>query len=90
MRLGFYEKARVSNSQKFPEYNGKVGVVLGISEEDGKIYAYDLGFPGGLEGCMFPPEELESVGEFADGSDFYDENDRIRVRVIDGEAFIIE
>ena len=90
MRLNYYEKVRVIKSQRFPEYNGKTGVVLGISEEDGKICAYDLDFPGDLEGCIFPPEELESTGEFADPRDFYDENDRIRVRVVDGEGFIVE
>jgi len=90
MRLNYFEKARVTNSQRFPEYNGKIGVVLGISEEHGKIFSYDLEFPGDLEGCIFPPEELEGTGKFADPRDFYSENDRIRVLVVDGEAFIVE
>lgn len=90
MRLSFYEKARVTTSQRFPEHNGKTGVVLGISEEDGKVYGYGVHFPEDPEGCFFLPEELETTGEFADPRDFHDENDRIRVRVIDGEAFIVE
>lgn len=90
MRLNFYEKARVTNCPSSPEYNGKVGVVLGISEEGGKIFSYSLSFSGDLESCIFRPEELESTGEFANPRDFYNEKDRIRVRVIDGEAFIIE
>lgn len=90
MSFGFFEKVNVISSKKFPEYNGRTGVVLGISEEEGKVYGYAVDFPGVLEGCMFLPEELEGTGEFADPRDFYDENDRIRVRVVDGEGFIIE
>jgi len=90
MRLNYYEKVRVTKCQRFPEYNGKTGVVLGISDEDGKTFTYALAFPGDVEGCIFLPEELERTGEFADPRDFYNENDRIRVRVIDGEAFIVE
>ncbi len=90
MRLSFFEKVRVLKSRELPEYDGKIGVMLGISEEDGKIYGYDVHFPDEEEGCFFPAEELEGTGEFADPREFYDENDRIRVRVIDGEAFIVE
>lgn len=90
MQFEFYEKVRVTNSQRSPEYKGKTGVVLGVSEEDGKIYGYSVHFPEEEESCMFVPEELEGTGEFADSRDFYDEDNRIRVRVVDGEAFIIE
>ncbi len=89
MRLGFYEKVRITNSQRFPEYNGKIGVMVGISEENGKIYSYSVSFPE-EESCMFRPEELVSTGEFADPRDFHDENDRIRVRVVGEKAFIVE
>lgn len=90
MPLSFYEKVRVTNSQKAPECNGKTGVVLGISEEDGTVYGYGVHFSDEEEGYFFPPEELEGTGEFADPRDFYNENNRIRVRVVDGEGFIVE
>lgn len=90
MPFSFYEKVRVTNSQKAPECNGKTGVVLGISEENGTVQGYGVHFPDEEEGYFFLPEELEGTGELADPREFYNESDRIRVRVVDGEAFIVE
>ena len=91
MRLNFFEKVRVVSCPEFPEYVGLIGVVLGISEEEGGIVSsYSVEFSEDVENCIFRPEELEGTGEFADPRDFNNENDRIRVRVIDGEAFIVE
>lgn len=84
MPLSYFEKVHVTDSRKNPEYNGRIGVVLGISEENGTFYGYDVHFPGEAEGYFFLPEELKGTGEFVDRSEFYDDNDRIRVRV-DGD-----
>ncbi len=45
MKLGFYEKVLVTSSRQFSEYVGRVGVVLGISEDEFKVYGYSVFFP---------------------------------------------
>jgi hypothetical protein len=86
MKLGFYEKVLVTASRRFPEYVGRVGVVLGISEDESKVYGYSVFFPGEREGLSFSPDELRGTGEFVDRSLFYDDKDVVRVRVEDGKG----
>lgn len=90
MRLGFYEKVTIVRSEKFPQQVGKVGIVTGISEDDTGIYGYAVTFPDEREGYYFYPGDLEGTGEFVDRSLLYDENARVRVRVIDGKGSIVE
>jgi Immunity protein 31 len=89
MKLGFYEKVLVTASREFPEYVGRVGVVLGISEDESRVYGYSVFFPGELEGLSFLPHELEGTGEFVDRSVLYDDNDVVRVRVEDGKGSLV-
>jgi hypothetical protein len=58
MKLGFYEKVLVTASRRFPEYVERVGVGLGISEDESKVYGYSVFLPGEAEGLSFSPDEL--------------------------------
>ena len=87
MALGFYEKVVVVQSDKFPELVGRIGYVLGVSEENGVVYSYAVHFLDIVEGYCFAPDELRGSGEFADRSLFYDDKEpSLRVRVIDGKG----
>ncbi len=91
MALGFYEKVVVVRSDKFPEYLGRTGYVLGISEEDGVVFAYAVSFLGEVETCCFDADELNGTGEFANRSLFYDDLDPpLRVSVKHGEGYIAD
>jgi Immunity protein 31 len=90
MSISYYEKVVVTSSSQSPQYIGRTGVVLGISKDDSRICAYSVSFEGEGEGVMFRPEELEGTGQFVDRSEFYDDNDRIRVRVVGDEGFLVE
>jgi Immunity protein 31 len=90
MRFGFYEKVTIVRSEKFPQYVGKAGIITGISEDDTGIYGYTVYFLDEGENVYFYPDDLEGTGEFVDRSLLYDENARVRVRVIDGKGSIVE
>ena len=90
MRFGFYEKVTIIRSEKLPEHVGKTGIVTGISEDDTGIYGYTVFFLDEGENCYFHSDELEGTGEFVDRSLLYDENARVRVRVIDGKGSIVD
>lgn len=88
--LQYYEKVRVLSSAQFPGHIGNTGVVLGISKDDERVYGYSVFFSGEDEGLGFLPEELEGTGEFADRSEFYDDDDVVRVQVDGDEGSIVE
>jgi hypothetical protein len=90
MKLGFFEKVKIVSCNDFPAMVGRIGIVLGISEEEGKIYGYSVYFLEGDEGIIFTPEELQGTGEYVDRRLIYNDNDRIRVRVENGEGTIVE
>lgn len=92
MKIGFFEKVIIRNSRKFPELNDRTGVVLGISEEDCVIYGYGVHVDGIDDGGYdFKSDEIIGTGEFVDRSVFYDDADRIRVRVgEDGTGHIVD
>lgn len=81
MRIQFYEKVIVANSVRFPEYVGRTGVVLGISEDSNKVYSYSVFIEGEDGGVSFMPGDLIGTGELVDRSQFYDERDRVKVQV---------
>jgi len=62
MRLAFFEKVIIQNSRKFPELNGRTGVVLGISEEDGHVFGYSVTLDGETEGYYFKADEIMGTG----------------------------
>jgi hypothetical protein len=89
MKYGFFEKVKIISSDKFPASVGRIGIVIGVSEDESKVYGYAISFLEGDEGLFFVPEELQGTGEFVDRSLLYDENDRIKVKVKDGKGEIV-
>lgn len=89
MNIAYFEKVVVKASVKFPTHVGMTGVVLGISKDEHKIYAYSVSFPGEPDNYSFLPNEIEGTGEFVDRSEIYDDDDVIRVRVEDGSGDLI-
>jgi len=90
MKIAYFEKARVTASERFPERIGCVGVVLGISSDDIQVYEYALYFNDATSLAMFRPDEIVGLNEFVDKSEIYDEWDRITVGVVDGKGSIVE
>lgn len=83
--LDYFEKVIViSNTQ--PSLKGKIGVVLGISEEGGTVFSYQVHFDADSAGVLFKPDELTTTGEFADKSAFYDDDDTVVVIVENGHG----
>lgn len=90
MSLAFFSQIRVTNSVRFPEYNGKLGVVIGKSEEDEVIYSYTVTFPySGDESLTLRPEEIEATGVVVSRDLIYS-NVSVRVRVDGDEGFFVE
>lgn len=89
MNIGYFEKVIIKSSAKLPMHIGKIGIVLGISSDEEKIYSYSVSFPNEAETYSFLPEEIEGTGEFVDRSEIYDDEDVVRVRVRDGKSKIV-
>ena len=90
MTIVHFEKVRVTASQQFPERIGCVGIVLGISSDDAQVYGYTVYFNDEAPVATFGPEEIAGLNEFVDKSEIYDEKDRVAVRVIHGQGYIVE
>ena len=90
MKLGFFEEVEVLASLKHPQFIGRTGVVLGVSEDDQRIYGYSVFFEEEEEGYGFLPEVLRGTGVYVDRSVFYDPADVIRVKVKDGQGYLSE
>ncbi|MET4898989.1 Imm31 family immunity protein [Sphingomonadaceae bacterium jetA1] len=88
MKIDFYEKVVVVSSERYPSYVGRVGTVLGISEDNKKIHAYSVFFENEDDGIMFSPENLMRTGEKVDRGEFYDIGDSIKVTVVDQNGYI--
>jgi hypothetical protein len=83
-----FEKVIITASARFPEYIGREGIVLGISEEGDQVYGYSVFFTGEDEGVHFLPGELRGTGEYVERSEIYDEHDHVRVRMDGDEGSI--
>ena len=91
MKLPFFSQVRVVRCERFPSYEGKLGVVIGVSEEDGEVRAYSVQFPYSAdEGLDMLPEEIVSTGKIVERSLIYDDGSSVRVRVVDGEGHIVD
>lgn len=89
MKISFYEKVIIRKSRKFPELNGRSGVMVGISEENGVVYGYAVNVDGEEEGYYFATDEIIGTGELLERSLLYDDTDRIQVKVTeDGNGHI--
>ena len=61
-RVQFFEVVRINDDSKHPEIAGKLGHVLGISEEDGTIHGYGVWIYDKQEVWSVDPEEFELLG----------------------------
>lgn len=91
MAIAYFEKVRITKSERSPERIGCVGVLVGISSDDDiQVKAYGVYFEDMGRVLSFGPDEIMGLNEFVDKSELYDEKDRITVRVIDGKGHIVE
>ena len=67
-KLQPYETVLVSKPKKAKHLGGKIGVVDGISQENGVVYGYAIAFDDDNV-YHLTREELERTGEFADPDD---------------------
>jgi len=58
----FFEVVRVKDNTKAPEISGKLGHILGISEENGTIYSYGVWIYDKQEVWSVDPGEFELLG----------------------------
>jgi len=87
--IQFYEKVVVQASLRFPDYIGRKGIVLGISEDDDCVYSYSVFFDGETEGRSFLPAEVIGTGEILDRTEFYDAYDVVKVSVKSGNGSLM-
>jgi len=71
-KIDLYEEIRVIDDCEDPELRGKIGVVMGISEENGVVYGYSVRFADLEHSYGFSVEEVESTGRKFKHEDFYD------------------
>lgn len=91
MAIAYFEKVRVTTSERFSERIGCLGVLIGISSDDDvQVQEYGVYFDDVGRVLSFSPDEIVGLNEFVDKSELYDEKDRITVRVIDGKGYIVD
>ena len=78
----FYQEVRIARpSPDNIPYAGRLGVVIGRSEEPGEPVGYGLTLDGEEQIVSCDEAELEPTGRQFRREDFYDDARRIRVRV---------
>jgi len=71
-KLDFYTEVEISQHADNAELRGKIGVIMGISEEDGIIYGYSVSFKD-LPYChAVGVDEVSPTGRTFKREDFYD------------------
>lgn len=72
MKIDFYQEVEIiAGSDKNKKYVGCKGVVMAISEEDGKIYGYAVSVYGQKNSRCFDSDELVPTGVRFKREDFY-------------------
>jgi len=89
--IAFYEKVLIVACADAPQYVGRYGYVLGISEEDGVQSGYAVTFETEEQVTCFEPHEVQGTGEIAPRSRFYDDTTVVHIRVDDkGRGFLAD
>ncbi|MBC9131784.1 immunity protein 31 [Frischella sp. Ac13] len=70
-QFNFYEEVEILPNCEHPEYIGKKGVVMGVSEEDGVIFGYAVDLYDAEYGHYFKMNCLKSTGKQFKREDFY-------------------
>jgi len=90
-KLSFYERVIVVKCDDDPNYIGMSGHVLGMGDDPGELASYGVLLETTDSVVCFSEDELQSTGEIADRSKFYDDTKApIRVRVVDGKGYIAD
>lgn len=75
MKIDFYQEVEIiegkDKNKTTKKYIGRKGVVMGISEENGKIYGYAVTLYGKKEGMCFDHDEVIPTGTRFKEKDFY-------------------
>ena len=79
-KFDFYQEVEILPNCPYAEYIGKKGVIMGISEEDGIIYSYEVSLLDGdyevslldgETGLCFSPDCLKPTGKQFKRENFY-------------------
>ncbi|NHB86455.1 Imm31 family immunity protein [Photorhabdus tasmaniensis] len=70
-KIDFFQEVKIVSSKGRPEFIGRNGVIVGISEEDGILYGYAARVDGYEYVVCFEPDELEPTGKKFKREDFY-------------------
>lgn len=90
-KLRFYERVVVVKCDDDPNFIGMYGHVLGMGDEPLEEASYAVSLEAIGRAVCFNHDELQSTGEVAERSQFYDDSKPpIRVRVVDGKGEIVE
>ena len=70
-RIDFYHEVQIKDDAKTPEYRGKRGAILGISEENGVLYGYGVMIHGMDFVVCFDKDEVFPTGARFSREDYY-------------------
>lgn len=74
-KIKFYQEIIISTPKKHPEFTGRKGVVMGISEHTDESGQTVYGYSASVEGCntlySFDDDEIEATGVTYKREDFY-------------------
>ncbi|MEC5321575.1 hypothetical protein VSX61_22065 [Brenneria populi subsp. brevivirga] len=70
-KIDFYQEITIIKSTVRPEFIGRTGVVMGISEEDNILYGYTVRIQDYDYLVFFDPDDLEPTGKRFKREDFY-------------------
>jgi len=71
-KLEFYEEVRIINDIDDPSLRGKIGIIMGIIEEDDIVYGYSVRFKDMKHSYGFSVDEVSPTGRRFKREDFYD------------------
>lgn len=81
-RFAFYQEVRIARpTPQNAEHAGRIGVVVGLAAEPGEPAGYGIALHGIDEIASCDEAELEATGRQFRREDFYDDSQRVRVRV---------
>ncbi|MCW0423121.1 Imm31 family immunity protein [Xanthomonas sacchari] len=71
-KLEFYQEVEFCAGVVDPKYEGKKGVIMGVSEEDGIVYGYAVLIFGAEKLVYFEKNKLIPTGVIFSREEFYD------------------
>jgi len=71
-KLNFFDEVKVNQNIDDPALRGKIGIIMGVSENDGVVYGYSIGFKDLEDGYYMRADEISPTGRKFKREDFYD------------------